>query len=67
MHHHPGGVLNVTVFHGLKPVSTSAGLAWVEFNDPHRPSAQLADAFGGSVIQETGRKGLSIRSDHTGR
>jgi len=57
------GVLNVTVFHGLKPGVDFGGgtLIRVEFKDPttvDRVRKQLADVgLGGSVIQETGKKG----------
>ena len=57
------GVLNVTLFHGLKPGVDFGGgtLIRVEFKDPttvDRVRKQLADVgLGGSVIQETGKKG----------
>ena len=57
------GVLNVTVFHGLKPGVDFGGgtLIRIEFKDPTpvgQVRKQLADAgLGGSVIQETGKKG----------
>jgi len=57
------GVLNVTVFHGLKPGVDFGGgtLIRIEFKDPTpvgQVRKQLADVgLGGSTIQETGKKG----------
>jgi len=57
------GVLNVTVFHGLKPGVDFGGgtLIRIEFKDPTpvgQVRKQLADVgLGSSVIQETGKKG----------
>ena len=57
------GVLNITVFHGLKPGVDFGGgtLIRVEFKDPTsvgQVRKQLADVgLGGSTIQETGKKG----------
>jgi preprotein translocase subunit SecF len=57
------GVLNVTVFHGLKPGVDFGGgtLIRVEFKDP-TPVGQVRKALadvglGSSTIQETGKKG----------
>ena len=57
------GILNVTVFHGMKPGVDFGGgtLIRVEFKDPtpvDQVRKQLTDVgLGGSTIQETGKKG----------
>jgi len=61
------GVLNVTVFHGLKPGVDFGGgtLIRIEFKNPTpvgQVRKQLADAgLGNSVIQETGKKGYEYQ------
>jgi preprotein translocase subunit SecF len=61
------GILNMTVFHGLKPGVDFGGgtLIRVEFKDPTpvgQVRKQLADGgLGSSVIQETGKKGYEYQ------